>query len=234
MVSRLQYDKQERKWQDDGLQALPGYFRKFGVINAERFLEELEEKALEEAKSQHSRRPTLAETNCIEVLHELAYDLDPEMMKVLGRGKATYCVAETEVLLGQLKKGRQWGSREVVLGASVFLEDFPEAVSIFLHEHSHIFGYDGSRGFTDALTELLGKVIHSRHDLDVYEELWNDTKTKVCEERNGSGGKNDRSIETLLNSKSEMELRELVRCVPKTILKRLLESNEESIAAYHK
>ena len=150
---------------------------------------------------------------------------------MLGRGRATYCVAETEVLLGQMKKGRTWGSREVVMAASVFLSDFSEAVSIFLHEHSHIFGRDGSREFTDALTELLGMVIEKRNDLDVYEELWNDARTKVCEERNESGN-NNKEIEVLLNSKNETELRELLQRVPNGVLRRLLEPNENKVAAY--
>ena len=231
IVDVLKYEKVEQKWQDEGRQGLPGYFRNFGVVDAEQYLKKLKEKALEEAKSKHSRQPTSAENHCIEVLRELANELDPETMKVLGRGRATYCVAETEVLLGQLKKGRTWGSREVVMAASGFLADFSEAVSIFLHEHSHIFGRDGSREFTDALTELLGMVIEKRNDLDVYEELWNDARTKVCEERNESGN-NNKEIEVLLNSKNETELRELLQRVPNGVLRRLLEPNENKVAAY--
>ena len=37
--------------------------------------------------------------------------------------------------------------------------DFSEALAVFLHEHAHIFGYDGHRGFTDALTELIEAVV---------------------------------------------------------------------------
>ena len=230
-VNTLQYENVERKWQNEGLQALPGYFRYFGVIDAECYSKELEEKALEEARNNHSRRPTSAELSCINVLQELAHDLAPGMITVLRREKAAYCVAETEVLLGQLKKGRKWGTREVVLAASVFIADFPEAVSIFLHEHSHIFGCDGSRDFTDALTELLGKVIESRYDLNVYEELWNDARTKVCEERNMSGKNKDKEIEALLSSKDKTELRTLLQRVPRAVLKRLLEPEEANKVA---
>ena len=225
------YEKIEQKWQDEGRQGLPGYFRNFDVIDAVQYQKKLNEKAIEEAKNKNSRQPTPAENNCIELLRELANELDPKMMKVLGRRRATYCVAETEVLLGQLKKGEMWGSREVVIAASVFLADFSEAVSVFLHEHSHIFGHDGSRDFTDALTELLGTVIKSRKDLDVYEELWNDARTNVRDERNESESNNE-EIEILLNSKNETELRKLLQCVPNRVLKRLLGPNENKVAAY--
>jgi len=211
---------------------LPSYFKKFSVIDAEQYSKELVAKALKEAKKNHSRKPTTAEINCIDVLRELARDVDPEMMKILHKKDVTYRVAETETLLGQLKQGRKWGSSEVIMAACVFLADFSEAVSIFLHEHSHIFGRDGSREFTDALTEILGTVIKSRHDLDEYEELWNDARTKVREERKESGGNRKKKTEILLNSKSKAELRELLKRVPHRVLKRLLEPNDNKVAAY--
>jgi len=77
--------------------------------------------------------------NSIEVLRELAHDLDPDMMTVLRRGKATYAVAKTEVLLGQLKKDREWKSYEVFLAASVFVADFSEAMAVFLHVNFRTF-----------------------------------------------------------------------------------------------
>ena len=231
IIDVLKYEKVEQKWQGEDRQGLPGYFRNFGVVDAVQYLANLEEKALDEAKNKHSRQPTSAENNCIEILHELANDLDPKMMKAFGRGRATYCVAETEVLLGQLKD-ETWGPREVVIAASIFLADFSEAVAVFLHEYSHIFGSDGNRNFSDALTELLGVVIKNRKDMDVYEELWNDARTNVRDERNESESNNNKEIEVLLNSKNEAELRELLQCVPNRILKRLLEPNESKVAAY--
>ena len=61
--------------------------------------------------------------------------------------------------------------------------DFPEARAVFLHEHAHIFGYDGQRGFTDALTELLETVIRQRSVLDRYEQEWDLSREAVQRER---------------------------------------------------
>ena len=43
-------------------------------------------------------------------------------------------------------------------------------LAVFRHEHAHIFGYDGQRVFTDALTEPLETVIRQRNVLDRYEQ----------------------------------------------------------------
>jgi len=54
---------------------------------------------------------------------------------------------------------------------------------VFLHEHAHTFGYDGQRGFTDALTELLETVARQRSVLDVYEREWDAARQEVERER---------------------------------------------------
>ena len=232
-IQRMECEKMEREWEKRGLLSLPAYFSNFGLLNAEQYLKDCKEKAIQEAKTRHSRQLTMAEMNCIEVLRELAHDLDAGMMEVLRRGKATYCVADTEVLLGQLKKDRKWGSYEVFLAASVFLTDFSEAISVFLHEHSHIFGRDGSREFTDALTRLLEIVIRNRQDLDTYQACWNEARSKVIAERKNSESNNSETMERLLDSKNASELRDLLNRVPRATLKHLLES-DNAVAAYHK
>ena len=45
IVDVLKYEKVEQKWQDEGRQGLPGYFRNFGVVDAEQYLKKLKEKA---------------------------------------------------------------------------------------------------------------------------------------------------------------------------------------------
>jgi hypothetical protein len=93
-------------------------------------------------------------------------DLAPHVAGVFDHGRTSYTVAQTEVILGELKNARQHRSREVFLAADVFLMDFAEALAVFLHEHANIFGYDGHRGFSDALTELIETVVRQRKALD--------------------------------------------------------------------
>src|SRR5439155_5065111 len=118
------------------------------------------------------RAPTAAEANGIRVLNEILRKLSPAIIGLLDSGRTGYTVAATDAVLGELKRGRSYRDREVFLAEQVLIADFPEALAVFLHEHAHIFGYDGSRGFTDALTELLETVVRHRNDLDPYEKEW--------------------------------------------------------------
>ena len=71
-----------------------------------------------------------------------------------------------EVLLGQLKLSRSYRSREVFFSEQIFGMKFATALALFAHEHSHVFGYDSSRGYTDCLTELLESAIANRGNFE--------------------------------------------------------------------
>jgi hypothetical protein len=52
-----------------------------------------------------------------------------------------------------------------------------------MHEWSHIYGYDGSRGFTDALTLLIVGLINKRDELSDIEKKWNELSLKIKSEQ---------------------------------------------------
>ena len=83
-------------------------------------------------------------------------------MKVFDAGRTAYTVAQSENILGELRAHSHYCSREVFLAAKVFEADFAEAFAVFVHEHAHVFGHDGSREFTDSLTGLLEAVVSHR------------------------------------------------------------------------
>lgn len=105
------------------------------------------------------------------------------------------------------------------LAADVFVSDFAEAIAIFLHEHAHIFGHDGHRGFTDALTELIETIVRHRKIMDEYEEKWETVKKSVMKEREGNASLSAADESDWLASKTEEELRVLVRQLPPAVLR---------------
>jgi hypothetical protein len=219
----LQYEDWERQWREKGRQALPAYFRRFGVLNAHAYGEELKRKAHEEAKARHNRVPTYAEQRSIKTLTDAVRDLAPVIMKSFDQRSTSYSVAETDIILGELKEKRSYHSREVFLSSGVFVADFAEALAVFLHEHAHIFGYDGSRGFTDALTELLETLVRERKNLDAYEAKWNQAREQVARERTDE--KHDQIVTTIeaeLGSMNEAQLRDLLKRLPPATVKRAL------------
>jgi hypothetical protein len=99
----------------------------------------------------------------------------------------------------------------------------------FLHEHAHIFGYDGSRGFTDALTELLETVVRHRHDLDQYEVGWEDVRASVQRERTESAASSEaKGWHEWLSEMDANELRELIARLPPVVLKKLRDNRAKT------
>jgi len=218
---KLEINRLDRLWQEEGRMILPGYFHKFGVPCAEIVIKQTREKANEESRKNNQRIPTNAEQKAIRLLSKVLEELAPEIIAVLNKKTTRYTVARTEVVLGQLKSDRSFHSREVFLAESVFENDFPHAIAVFLHEHAHIFGYDGSRGFTDALTELLETVVRQRHDLDQYQEEWESVRILIQNEREELSACNQGQDDEWLKSMTKDELRDFVARVPLVILNRL-------------
>lgn len=225
----LEISKVENQWKSEGKIPLPQYFHKFGVLNADHYLRELNNKAIEESKEKQSHPPTPEESKSIQVLTELTNEFAPEIMAIFRKRKTTYTVAETDVLLGQLKSSRAYKSEKVFLAASVFESDLAHALAVFMHEHAHIFGHDGSRGFTDALTELLETVIRHRNQFDRFEGDWETARAAVLEERKGNGSQIDDidSLESWIAAKSENELREILKRLPAASLRNLMSASAQ-------
>lgn len=219
---QLQYAPLEGQWLKAGRIALPQYFARFGAINARAHIEEVRRKASEESKKKNRRIPTRLEAEAIQVLAAVTGEFAPEMMAIFHRRHTSYTVAETEVVLGELKTGRAYRSSEVFLSDKMFVADFSEALAIFLHEHAHIFGHDGDRGFTDALTELLESVILHRKEIDGFEAEWQKSRAAVRKERKGSMQGADASLDEWLAGKDVEELRELLKSLPPVALRKFL------------
>lgn len=222
-AEQMRYDTLEREWHDQKKQALPAYFAKFGVLSAEAVCKERDEKARKESERVHSRRPTPAEMTCIQILSEILQEFAPQIMASLRKKRVHYTVARTEVLLGQLRQNREYGSLDVFFAEYVFVAEFSEALAVFLHEHAYVFGSDGSRGFTDALTELIETIVQVRTELDAREARWNAAREIVSNERKVEGPSTASvGLDDKLNAMNETELRDLLLRVPPVVLRRLL------------
>jgi hypothetical protein len=151
-AEEIQIEALEKKWREEGKISLPQYLSEFGVLSARRHIEDLHGKALKEAKRANQRVLTRTEAEAVQLLAQIMRDLAPHVAAVFDHGRTSYTVAQTDALLGELKKGRRYGSKEVFLAAEVFVTDFAEALAVFLHEHAHIFGHDGHRGWRQRLT----------------------------------------------------------------------------------
>ena len=214
----------EEEWKREGRVCLPQYFSRFGVPSAEQYLDELDKRAKEEARQQAHRPLSPAENNGVYILRSAVEELAPSLSALLKTRQYEYCVAETTKILGELKQGRSYRSAEVFFAASAFEMDFGSAIALYLHEHAHIFGHDGSRGFTDALTNLLENVVRFRQQMDCFETLWNDARVAVQLERR-TPHRREFDLSQLADM-SEAELRRLVHKIPPSLLQAALGRHE--------
>ncbi len=175
----------ESSWRSAGRKKLPQCFRNVGVPSAMDAHDEQQRKSREEAARelrQQQRSPTESERHCIDLLEEALRFLSPGLAPVVLRG-AQYFIADTQALLGAWQRSRTYGTREIYLAARLFVEPFRKAFATHLHECSHLFGWDGSRGFTDALTQLIEEIAHRPDKLQEYTLRWNDLAAVVRSER---------------------------------------------------
>ena len=88
-----------------------------------------------------------------------------------------------------------------------------------MHEHSHIYGYDGSRNFSDSLTNLLEKFIELRHYVDEYEIKWESIKLEIAKERANQNSRPENIVQKKIDSMNEIELKLFLEKIPENILK---------------
>jgi hypothetical protein len=225
-MRQLEHEAIEATWKAEGRRLLPAYFTAFGVPSAESQIKQRHDEAVSEQQKK-ARSPSRAEQRSMEVLNRSLGDLAPVLTKYFRTRNVRYSVAETEAILGALKTGRGYQSVDVFLAASVFAEEFARALAIFLHEHAHVYGYDGSRGFTDALTELIEASIRHRQSLDEYENDWQTARQEVLTERGMVGLNGERSITEQLQTFDRDELLHLLEKVPAVVLRPLLPRNPD-------
>lgn len=221
-IENLRLKTQESEWEKNGRKRLPSYFNRFGVVSAQSHHEEMNRQRLEEEKRTGRRSPFKSEFRALEILKQCVDILQPEFWTLFHGREPNYTVAESKYLLGQFKQDLPYRSPQVFLEANVFLADFADALSIFLHEHAHIVGYDGDREFTDALTWIISSVVRRRNALDHYEQQWESAKRRVKKERREKG-KAITGLKDRLKSLSCREAREMLGKLNENQLLALLE-----------
>ncbi len=176
----------EREYKKQGKIELPAYFSFLGVNSAAEELEIQNIKIKEEAQNKNTEPLTGKEINglkiCLECVKEIAPEFRSLFTNVLEGSYSTevgrvynvsFMSVTSEKLLGELKSsGKTFGDKIVYLNKKLFKSNFGEVFSTLLHEFCHIFGRDGSRDFTDALTIVMCRIINNHKIIDDYSKQW--------------------------------------------------------------
>jgi len=219
--NRLTFEATEKKWKDAGHTELPSYFSSFGVKSALNQSIKRKKKAASENQSRNMRPPGPAEMKAIKLLFEVAEHYAPSITQLFMNRRVNYKIILSETLLGELKEGHRYGSLDILLHKNIFTSTFGMALSTFLHEHSHIFGWDGSRAFSDALTVIMQELVDQRTELDEFDKRWARSVRSV-EKEQGEMGETEYTVMDLVKNASVDELRAALTRLPLKEVKKAL------------
>jgi hypothetical protein len=136
--------------------------------------------------------------------------------------KALYKISNSDKIIGQ-NKSQNYKEKQIFLNARFFTYQFSDAVAILLHEWTHIYGYDGSRMFSDALTEIIALILKNKtvlNTLSSFEEKWNSLVEKIKNERD------ERDVEinsyNIIENLSREQLKYLLKNISENDLNELI------------
>ena len=176
----------DRQYKREGKIELPSYFACFGVASSADNIETERVRIKEEAENKNTQKLTGKEINglklCLECVKEIAPEfrslfsdlIDGSFSTEAGRVyNVSFMSVTSEKLLGELKSsGKTFGDKIIYLNKKLFKSNFGEVFSTLLHECCHLFGRDGDRGFTDALTIVMSRIINNHKIIEEYCHRW--------------------------------------------------------------
>lgn len=175
MICKIQL--QEEEFNRLGYNACPYYMSSFGMKTAEAVIREREARIKKKYEETHTRNTTPLEDKALSILKQAIDKLNHNLTASFKNAK--YTIGDADEILGELKENRPWNEQHVYLSDKFFTFDFSDAIAILLHEWGHIRGYDGSRSFTDALTEFISVIIKNRNTLDAHEKEWGEISLQI-------------------------------------------------------
>lgn len=211
-------DEQVKEFQDQGLLCCPHYMHRLGMKTAEEVVvAKLEADKIKYANA-YSRTPTPIERESIQILFNC---IDEIMPFLSDRFKdASYVVGESDEVIGELRRKETFRSQKIFLNKAFFLFDFSEALAVILHEWGHIFGYDGSRSFTDALTEFIALIIDNHTVFGKYASLWEMNVDRIENDR--LNNVQSLSIASRVERLTIKEKNKILKLIPEDDLSKLL------------
>lgn len=231
-IDRLELELKTRviaeKFKNQKYICCPRYMSYFGMKTPDG--EAIEELRISgENQEKNHRSPTLLEHEAIVLLASFCKEISLTLSERYEN--ALYTIGNSDKIIGQYKSGN-YKEKQIFLNTKFFTYQFSDAVAILLHEWTHIYGYDGSRIFSDALTEIIAIILKSKTlltKLADFEERWNVYVKRIRDERE----EKEREINAynVLESLSQEQLKCLLMDIPENELKTLLKRRTFDIPA---
>ncbi len=214
----------EREFNEKKYFQCPGYMHNLGMKNALSVIQERNEKIKKKHEIMYTRTPTELEHQALNFLGEFVYNIDPLLSNKFKF--ANYTIGDSEEIIGELRIGRKYDSADFYLSQNFFLLPFSSALSILLHEWGHIYGYDGSRQFSDALTCIIAEIIKQRNKVDYIEKMWGMISQKISVKQFNQSSSKILLVVDKLTNKQKIQL---LKSIPEGELLKLIEKEKIDI-----
>jgi hypothetical protein len=207
-----------------GYKCCPRYMSYFGMKTPDSEAKKKLKEKSEKMNKIYSRDASLLEKQAIDRLSYFIKEISQELYHKFET--ARYTIGESDEIVGELKSKRDYKDQHIFLDKTFFQLRFSDALAILLHEWAHIYGYDGSRSFSDALTSFIAMILNNESalgKLKEYEIKWKFITRKIFKEKNANETKVN--IEILLLELPREKMAQVLHSIPQEELYKLLEQN---------
>jgi len=174
----------------------------------------------EEEEGKKRRSPTILELESISVLIAFCKEISADLYKRYEN--AVYTIGTSDNIIGQ-NRSKNYKEKEIFLNVKFFMYPFADAAAILLHELNHIYGYDGSRFFSDALTEIISIILQNKivlTKLAEYDKKWNGLQELIKIERDERS--NEIDYNELKDRLTHDQLRNIINEIPEHEFKKMI------------
>lgn len=162
----------------------PSYMNKFGMKSVHSVAKTRILKRKELLNKTYTRALTIYEKLGISILADFIKQLSPDVFKRFENAK--YTVGQNDEVIGELKQKRDYHDQHIFLNTIFFTFSFSDALAILLHEWAHLYGYDGSRSFSDALTYFISLILRKEMTIEkiaLWQKKWEHAVSQIKTER---------------------------------------------------
>ena len=222
---QIEVNQLEQEFQDKGNIQCPVYMAKLGMKSAVSIIQNRVVQMKKKHKTLYTRKPSELEVQALNFLKDFIRNVNP--LLVTRFAYANYTIGDSDEIVGELRIERSYKSNDVFLSRYFFLLSFAEALAILVHEWSHIYGYDGSRSFTDALTGFIVGLIEKRAELDYVEERWRNISLEIRTKQFNE--KTIPQMHIIIDKLTNKQKNQLLKSIPDDELMKLIEKEKINI-----
>jgi hypothetical protein len=212
-------DKRLKEYKERGCFECRSYMNKLGMKSAVSEIKKEQSEQKDRYNKMYTRIPTPLESKAIEHISNYIDNLVPGLRQNFSN--ITYTIGDSDEIIGEMKEKKAYYSTDVYLSKHFFSFSFSDAVALLAHEWNHIYGYDGSRSFSDALTHFIACLIDKRNEIDDFESRWNEYLQEIMNEQ---GSEDLDQTDVVLRTLTGEEKNKILKLIPQGELVKLVET----------